>query len=332
MSELVFPQGEQTAPPRSFHFIPATLLQHMDTPRLETIGADTLVFDLEDSVRPEDKDQARDWLAAYIDTKQVPKGIDFYVRLNMPSSEWWDSDFQVFDGRVPLMIPRISSIKDIPANTESDIIPLLETVEATELVPGLAAMTDAAGRPKIRTVLFGKEDLSAELGHINTDPDSTNPMPSTDLRVNVAMRGLFSYVRWGMSHDLHVYDGVTKYLGGRGEASRQDLEAESAYARQIGAVGKLSIHPSQVATINEVFDPSRTVTVEPQSGVKPDLTQDTSNIPNRDAKLRNAERIIQVFERNQRAQITAALEIDGAQIMVGPPAYRLAQAILAAQA
>jgi citrate lyase beta subunit len=327
MAESILLPGEQPTAPRSFHFIPATLLERIDPACLNTLGADTYVFDLEDSVRPADKERSRAWLSGFIDSDKLPSEVDYYVRLNMPGSEWWEDDFQTFESRVPLMIPRISSVDEIPTETESAIIPLIETLPALDLILAFTALNpEREASQKISAVIFGKEDLSAELGHINTDPNSTNPMPSTDLQANPLMRELFAYVRWGTPHDIDIYDGVTKHLASSNALS---LAEECVYARRIGAVGKASIHPSQVAVINEVFDASNAVAVESQPGTKPELAQDLSDIPNLDAKLHNAKRIVEVFESNQRAQITAALEIDGIKIMIGPPAYRLAQTILA---
>lgn len=330
MAETIQAHAEQGAAPRSFHFIPATLLECLDSANLEAIGADTYVFDLEDPVRPEDKESARTWLSEFIDSGKIPRRLSYCVRLNMPASEWWDDDFRTFNGRVPIMIPRLSSIQEIPIASESEIIPLIETIPSLDLMPEFETLnSDTEGKQKISTVLLGKEDLSAELGHINTDPDSSSPIPSTDLRENPVMRGLFEYLRWGTSHHLHVYDGVSNKLGDLGVAAAASLTEECAYARQLGAAGKLSIHPSQVATINRTFNASNAVVVERRPGIKPELIQDISDVPNLDAKLRTARRIVEVFESNQRAQITTVLEIDGIKRMIGPPAYRLAQTILA---
>jgi citrate lyase subunit beta/citryl-CoA lyase len=286
-----------------------------------------LVFDLEDSVRPEDREGARELVAGFIDHEDIPERTTVCVRINAPGSEWWEADLEAFDGRVPLMIPKISAPEDIPAGAGSEIVPILETLSGVDLMPVLADMAGSADGPVIRTVIFGKEDLSAELGHINTDPDSTNPIPSTDLRRSVVMRGLFSYIRWGTPHNLRVIDGVTKRFGWD-KATMRDLKAECAFAWGMGAAGKLSVHMAQVAAINEIFHVTDGPAIEPQSGIKPELEQDITTVPRLQAKLINAGRIVREFERNEKAQNIATLQIDGQMTMVGPPAYRLAKAIL----
>ncbi len=314
--------------PHSYHFVPVTLLVQLEQdggadPRINQAGM--VVYDLEDSVRPEDKEEARAWLLDYMNKGRTPAGVRYCVRVNEPGSPWRDADIQAFGDRVPLIVPKIRSLDDVP-ETDQGVIPIIETVPALGIVPDLAELRGADGRRQVTTVLFGKEDLSVALGLINTDPNTTDPIPSPDLRRNSAMRDLFSYIRWGSEHDLRIIDGVTRRLQWN-QANLADLAAESKFAQILGAVGKLTIHFSQISVVNDVF--AQPVQPERPSRVAmPELEQDLATVPRLQEKLATALRIIEAFETNQRTQNITVVEIDGNRMMIGPPAYLLASHIV----
>jgi citrate lyase beta subunit len=332
MSELAPPSPEQPFG-RSFHFIPATLLDRVGG-RLSTMEPDMFVFDLEDSVRPDDRDDAREVLADFINDGGVPEDAGITVRVNNPRSRWWQEDLEAFDGVADaLVIPQVISVDELPFGGKSSLIPILETIQSIDFMPGITEANAERGERKAPAVIFGKDDLLVALGQINPADNSTNPQPSTDFRVNPLMRDIFSYIRWstpdGNPYKPGVIEGASKRLEWEADGM-DDLRDECELVRAAGAVGKVSIHTSQIGTINQVFDPHYPVAVAPRSAPeKPELRQDISDVPNLEEKLANARRMVEAVETNTRPQNIAVWEIDGKTMMVAPPAYRLVKSILA---
>src|SRR5690606_24469596 len=91
---------------------------------------------------------------------------------------------------------------------------------------------------------WGAEDLSAELGaETNRDPDGDFLDPYRLART-LCLAG-------AAAAETPAIDTV--YIDYRNEAG---LRRECEAARRDGFVGKMAIHPAQVATINAVFTPT----------------------------------------------------------------------------
>lgn len=322
MSSVESPGAVRQDNPRSFLSIPAMLLPSLSPNQINALGADVVAFDLEDSVRPEHKVYARGLLAQFL--ANVSLRAACCVRVNERGSEWWEEDFRAFDGVIPLIIPKVTCEDDIPAGA-SEVIPVIETVAGLSLVHEIGA--SSARVCNVFRVIFGKEDLLADMGQLNPAADSTNPIPTSDLRHNTTLRDIFLYMRRGSRHGVEMIEGVTKTLD-RSPAGLQDLAAECEYAKALGASGKVAIHQYQAEVIDAVFA-SESGPEPPPAGVcLPDLAQDFASVPHAEEKLENAQRIVKAFEENTKRQNITSVDIDGSAMMVGPPMYHLAKVLL----
>lgn len=241
---------------RSLLFVPG------DSPRklqkgLES-GADALILDLEDSVAPDAKPQARAASLAFLtQTRTLPRRPLLIVRVNPLTSGLIEADLDAVMAGAPdaIMLPKAEGGVDVShlaakiavREAENDlpdgatrIIPI-----ATETGKGVFGLGTYAGAThRLAALTWGAEDLSADLGaETNRLTDGSYADP---YRLARALT-LFA----AASAQVDAIDTV--YTGFRDEAG---FRAECIAARRDGFTGKMAIHPAQVAPINEIFAPS----------------------------------------------------------------------------
>lgn len=224
---------------RSLLFVPATRPDRFQ--KAFDSGADAVVIDLEDSVEPARKAEARraagEWLAA-----APPLRAACFIRVNAPGFPWQDDDLRWLasvSARVDaVVLPKaetVSAILDVAdAARGRRVLPLLETARGI-----LHASEILSARAEIPAVLFGAEDLTAELGIPRTlDGDELLYARS---RVVLAAATI----------GADAIDAVWVHL-----APADALLADARRAKALGFRGKMAIHPDQVAIINQAFSPS----------------------------------------------------------------------------
>lgn len=221
-------------------------------------GADALIIDLEDSVAPERKPVAREIAAAFIRTHvKLAARPKFIVRVNALSSRLTDADL---DGVMPacpdaIMLPKAEggvSVQHIGAKMavrEADYdlgdgaIKIIAI--GSETARGVFQLGTYAGSShRLIALTWGGEDLSANIGaETNRLTDGSYADPYRLARALTLMGAAAA--------EIDPLDSV--FTAFRDEAG---LRAECEAGQRDGFVGKMAIHPVQVAVINEVFTPS----------------------------------------------------------------------------
>jgi citrate lyase subunit beta / citryl-CoA lyase len=241
---------------RSLLFVPADAAKKLD--KAMTSGADAIIVDLEDSIAPDGKAAARELAAAFL--RQVvaePARPRLLVRVNGLATGLTDADLDAVIPARPdaIMLPKAEgaasivhtdaklaareAIAGLGAGTVSIIAIATETAQALFLA---GTYRDASAR--LTALTWGAEDLSAEIGaEANRDPDGGFLAPYRLAR-SLCLAG-------AAAAEITAIDTV--YVDYRNEAG---LRRECEEARRDGFVGKMAIHPSQIAVINEVFTPS----------------------------------------------------------------------------
>jgi citrate lyase subunit beta / citryl-CoA lyase len=241
---------------RSFLFIPG------DSPKkLEKglgSGADALLLDLEDSISPQNKAQARATTCAFLNeaipVKARPR---IYVRINGLHTGLTDADLDSIVAGKPegVMFPKAEGGAAVIhcdakltarealhglADGALDIIAIAtETAQAIFL-----AGTYAGASRRLKGLTWGAEDLSVELGaEANRDRDGHFLAPY-QLARSLCLAG-------AAAAQVQAIDTV--FVDFRNDAG---LRRECEEARRDGFTGKMAIHPGQVAAINEVFTPT----------------------------------------------------------------------------
>ena len=238
---------------RSLLFVPAD--SERKFAKANGIGADALILDLEDSVAPPRKALARDMVKNLLGGP--PRDWAFLVRVNPLGSGLTLDDLAavVRPGLDGILIPKVSGIGDvelisnyvdaleIAAGVEPGHVKLL--VVATETP---AAMIGFAGyttqNRRLVAMTWGAEDLGAALGALsNKEPNGAWTFPCQVARAQC----LFAAGAAGVQA-LDTLYGDFRDQNGLAESCR--------IARRDGFVGRIAIHPDQIATINECFTPS----------------------------------------------------------------------------
>ena len=239
--------------PRSYLFVPG------DSEKKLTRGlagdADALIIDLEDAVAPSNKDAGRQLTAQFL-TGQWDARTRLWVRVNAFITGLTESDLAAVVGQRPagIVLPKCDGIGDV--ERLADLLTALET--AHQLPPGalriIGIVTETAGsvlnlpslragHPRLAGMMWGAEDLAADLGGAgNRDASGEFAEP---FRVARSLC-LFAAKAAGVEAIDTVFTDIRDLA---------KLEAETAAARAMGFDSKAAIHPDQVGIINRVYTP-----------------------------------------------------------------------------
>lgn len=240
-------------PRRSVHFVPGGNEKMMA--RALTLPADGLILDLEDAVPPDRKVATRPVVARWLRERDFG-GRERWVRMNPLATGLGEDDLAETlparpDGYVVPKPNRAGDIRDIAHVLDrlehrhglpSGVTRLL--LIATETPEGLLNIRETAvASPRIVALSWGVEDLGAAmaLGRVRDAGGRFLDIPR-HARVMCAVAAAAA----GVQALDTVYTDI---------ADLEGLRRECDDAVQMGFVGKISIHPSQIAVINEVFTP-----------------------------------------------------------------------------
>jgi len=220
-------------------------------------GADVVIVDLEDSIAPANKQQARERAAEFLRARPTG-GPVVYVRVNDLASGLTDDDLAALVGARPdgIMLPKAQGGPDVQhlstklrvAEIENGLpdggIRIIPIVTETGLAT-LRTATYANCSPRLAALTWGAEDLSAAIG-ARTARDE-NGRYTDVFRLARAVTLLAA-----SACDVAAVDTVSVDF-----RDLDALRAECLEAEREGFTAKMAIHPAQVAVINEVFAPSR---------------------------------------------------------------------------
>ena len=240
---------------RSLHFVPGGN-DRMFT-RALTLPADGLILDLEDAVAPDRKavtrGVVREWLA-----RHEFGGRERWVRMNPIATGLGVADLEETiagrpDGYVVPKPGRAADIREIARTLDrleqQHGIPngaTRLTVIATETPEGLLNIREiATASPRTVAVSWGVEDLGAAMG-LGRVRDAAGKY----LDIPRYARVMCSVV--ASAAGVEAIDTVFTDI-----ADLDGLRSECEEGVAMGFTGKISIHPSQIAVINEVFTPAK---------------------------------------------------------------------------
>lgn len=226
---------------------------------------DSLVYDLEDSVTPLKKEEARRSLCSFLGDSDDGKLVrqaryingEVAVRINAVGTQWCEGDLREVL-KIPelktLVVPKVNSPLDLKfvvdairhhrpqSSTSAAPINILALIESAIALSSLSAICKCSSE-YLRGLIFAAEDFALDLSITRT------PSLSEFLYARSAI------VTEARAHKLDdVIDLVcTEY---KGPNSSRQLEAECENGRRMGFTGKQCIHPSQVDIVQRAFAPS----------------------------------------------------------------------------
>jgi citrate lyase subunit beta/citryl-CoA lyase len=209
------------------------------------LPVDGLIFDLEDAVAPDGKDDARARVVAALRAGGYgPR--ERILRVNSLDTPWGQADL-VAAATMPLdavLLPKVESAEQVRIALglleERGAPPGLQVWCMIETPLGvLAAAEIAVSSPRLGALVVGTTDLTADL-HAREVPDRW-PL----------LTALGIVVLAGRAHGRAILDGVHLRLDDAG-----GFAAVCRQGRELGFDGKTLIHPSQIEPANAAFSPS----------------------------------------------------------------------------
>jgi citrate lyase subunit beta/citryl-CoA lyase len=214
------------------------------------LGADAVIFDLEDAVAPAEKDAAR------ILVRNTMRYMDFagfgrIVRINSIDTPYWQEDLRQILPYKPdlILLPKTSCAQDAItadefiteleeelgfANNTVGLMPLIETAMGVE-----NAFSIASSCKRIHALFLGAEDLTADLRCKRTKEGREIEYARTRLVVAARAAG------------VDVFD--TPFTDVNDD---EGIVVDAELAKALGFSGKASISPRHVEVINRVFSPT----------------------------------------------------------------------------
>lgn len=228
-------------PRRSALYMPASNARALE--KAKTLGADMLIFDLEDAVAPEAKEGARD--AAVAAVRGGGYGArEILIRANGPDTAWGAADLAAAasSGARGVVLPKVNTADDvkraeIALGTAPPAFTLWAMIETPLGVLNLREIAAAGAR--LAGLIVGTADLAKDLRCAH--PADRWPM----------LQALQMCVLAARAHGRAVLDGVHLDI-----ADTDGFAAACRQGRDLGFDGKTLIHPSQIAGANAAFSPS----------------------------------------------------------------------------
>lgn len=278
---------------RSLLAVPGTVLRFIE--KAHERGADLVCLDLEDSVPPAEKPNARQVVREAL-PKMPRSGYLLYVRVNALETGLLEEDLAAVVGpaldgislpkthtpeivrQVDAYLTALEKERGLPVG-KTKIIPWIET--ALGLVN---AYQICSASPRVLGASFGGEDFA-------TDMDVQRTKASKE--IEYARFVIVTACRAARVHPIDTPEPDYTDLA--------HLEQDSRFARSLGYRGKFCIHPSQVEVCNRVFAPTP-------------------------AEVEQARRVVVAYEDGER-QGLGAMSLDG--VMIDRPIYIRALHLLA---
>ena len=234
---------------RSLMFVPAHNKKLIESASRR--DADVLLFDIEDSVPPIDKQQARDNILHYIQQPEF-KGKIIFPRVNdRESGELLRDAYQLtVEGITGFMYPKAKKGEDIyffgklletiecekgfPVGTFK-IIPLIETTGAVMNIQEICTACD-----RVIAVAFGCEDFVTDL-HGKHDMEGMSIMTARNL---ISMGARCNGVIPIDTFHIRVHD-------------LDDLEKNLVISKNLGFEGMLVLNPKELPLVHKYYSPTQ---------------------------------------------------------------------------
>jgi citrate lyase subunit beta/citryl-CoA lyase len=274
---------------RSLLFVPGDRPDRMA--KAAASGADAVILDLEDSVAPAAKGEARRQVAAFLHANAT---APLWVRISPLDTAESERDLAAVLPAHPdgIVLPKAeggASVAELArrltaaGNAMAHILAI-----ATETPAAIFQLGSYRGVKRLAGLTWGAEDLPAAIGAATSREADGSYTPPYELARSLC---LFGAAAAGVAPIETVYPDFRDLKG---------LAAYAARARRDGFTGMMAIHPAQVPVINAAFTPS-------------------------EAEVAHARAIVAAFADNPGAGV---LSLDGR--MIDRPHLVQAQRILAA--
>ena len=239
-------------------------------PKMAASAADVINLDLEDSVAPSDKDQARkNIIAATHDVDWGGKTLS--VRINALDTPYWYKDVvdlleQASDQLDQIMIPKVGCAADVYA--VDALVTAIETAKSRskpinleviiESAAGISHVEEiASSSQRLVAISLGAADFAASMGMQTTGIGGTQ---ENYYMLNEGQKYWSDPWHWAQVAIVAACrsNGLLPVDGPFGDFSDEEgFRAQARRSATLGMVGKWAIHPKQIGLSNEIFTPSK---------------------------------------------------------------------------
>lgn len=223
---------------------PAWLFVPGDRPDRYTKAAersDIVIVDFEDAVAPDDKAAAR---RSFLNFQNGPDALSpdrTVIRVNPVDSPSFAEDRKLIgelSGRYSYMLPKVESAEDTEKLAALKVIALIETAA------GVVNVGEIAASPNVTTLMWGAEDLTADLGGGSSrKADGTYRDFARVARANMLLAA--------KANGKYALDSIWADI-----PNLEGLRAEAEDAVESGFDGKVSIHPNHIEVVRTAFAPT----------------------------------------------------------------------------
>jgi citrate lyase subunit beta/citryl-CoA lyase len=216
---------------RSLLFLPASNRRAIAKAR--EAGADLVVLDLEDAVKPDDKKDAR---KAAVEAVATPWNMPVAIRINGVGTKWHSLDLDAAARSKAdfVVIPRAISahlVRDVAKTVGKPVLAMIETAAGVLAAAEIARV--CAG------LIAGTNDLRADL---------RLPLDATREPISASLQMIVLAAR---AAGIAAYDGVFNSL-----EDAEGFVREAKQGRSLGFDGKSLIHPNQIRPCHKAFAPT----------------------------------------------------------------------------
>lgn len=214
----------------------------------DILGADSIIYDLEDAVALDEKDSARNLVRNALSFLKFTHS-EITVRINPIDSPYWEKDLEAIIPVLPdgIVIPKASvdavhsveqKINEIKkANNITKNFSFLMLVESARGIMDVNSIAKASSL--IQGLLLGGEDYSVDMGIQRT-------------RLSKELE----YARFSLTTAAHAYGLDSLDTPFTDVEDFEGLRLDTAFSKSIGFSGRLVINPRQVEDIHKIFSPS----------------------------------------------------------------------------
>ena len=236
---------------RTLLFVPANQRRMLD--KIGSLPADGFIFDLEDTVPPPEKANAR---AMSKETIAKTPGNKSWVRVNAVPSGFLHEDLEAFVGAPGLagfVVPKQDSVGDVAAVDR--MISSIETrkglaVGSTSII---VMIESAAGVLSAREIIGGASRIESAVYAGGEDGDMNVSLGATWSSEGPEMMFVrqMTFVAARANNIQYPLDGVFSNVRDP-EAFRRD----TLLSKRLGFRGRTVIHPTQIDIANEIYSPT----------------------------------------------------------------------------
>jgi citrate lyase subunit beta/citryl-CoA lyase len=283
---------------RSVLSVPAINIRALE--KTHSLDCDAVIFDLEDSVAPEKKEEAREGLKAFFSARPL-ENKEKIIRINPLSSNFGHADMELVLALEPdvVLLPKVDEPQDVM--TVSDLLSDADAPETVRIwamietprgILNAAAIAEFGRTPGSRLDCFvvGLNDLRKETGVL--------PQPGRTYLVPWLMQVILAVRAYGLDAIDSVFNDFR---------DMDAFDAECAHARAMGFDGKMLIHPAQIEAANRHFAPDEAAIREAEEIIAAfaDPSTDGLNVINLNGRMIERLHLVQAESLVHKARLIA---------------------------